>query len=101
MKYTPKNPNEHKFKPSIPKLQGFNKRQTNKKKKQKLSISIETNKMSIMDILFSGQTITKLTGYIRLSTFEDMIYTVDQNDMAMNIFNIRFQRRNYQNTHMI
>lgn len=74
MKYTPKNPNEHKFKPSIPKLQGFNKRQTNKKKKQKLSISIETNKMSIMDILFSGQTITKLTGYIRLSTFEDMIY---------------------------
>ena len=74
MKYTPRNPNEHKFKPSIPKLQGFNKRQTNKKKKQKLSISIETNKMSIMDILFSGQTITKLTGYIRLSTFEDMIY---------------------------
>ena len=74
MKYTPKNPNEHKFKPSIPKLQGINKRQTNKKKKQKLSISIETNKMSIMDILFSGQTITKLTGYIRLSTFEDMIY---------------------------
>lgn len=69
-----KHPNEHKFKPSIPKLQGFNKRQTNKKKKQKLSISIETNKMSIMDILFSGQTITKLTGYIRLSTFEDMIY---------------------------
>ena len=73
MKYTPKNPNEHKFKPSIPKLQGFNKRQTNKKKKQKLSISIETNKMSIMDILFSGQTITKLTGYIRLSTIEEMI----------------------------
>ena len=73
MKYTPKNPNEHKFKPSIPKLQGFNKRQTNKKKKQKLSISIETNKMSIMDILFSGQSIDKLTGYIRLSTFEELI----------------------------
>ena len=50
MKYTPRNPNEHKFKPSIPKLQGFNKRQTNKKKKkQKLSISIETNKMSIIN----------------------------------------------------
>lgn len=74
MKYTPKNPNEHKFKPSIPKLQGFNKRQTNKKKKQKLSISIETNKMSIMDILFSGQSITKLTGYMRLSYFEEMMY---------------------------
>lgn len=73
MKYTPKNPNEHKFKPSIPKLQGFNKRQTNKKKKQKLSISIETNKMSIIDILFSGQSIDKLTGYIRLSTFEELI----------------------------
>lgn len=73
MKYTPKNPNEHKFKPSIPKLQGFNKRQTNKKKKQKLSISIETNKMSIMDILFSGQSIDKLTGYIRLSTFEELM----------------------------
>ena len=68
-----RNPNEHKFKPSIPKLQGFNKRQTNKKKKQKLSISIETNKMSIMDILFSGQSIDKLTGYIRLSTFEELI----------------------------
>jgi hypothetical protein len=73
MKYIPKNPNEHKFKPSIPKLQGFNKRQTNKKKKQKLSISIETNKMSIMDILFSGQSIDKLTGYIRLSTFEELM----------------------------
>ena len=74
MKYTPKNPNEHKFKPSIPKLQGFNKRQTNKKKKQKLSISITTNKMSIMDILFSGQSIDKLTGYIRLSTFEELMF---------------------------
>lgn len=73
MKYTPKNPNEHKFKPSIPKLQGFNKRQTNKKKKQKLSISIETNKMSIMDILFSGQSIAKLTGYMRLSYFEELM----------------------------
>lgn len=28
MKYTPKNPNEHKFKPLMKKLQGFNKRQT-------------------------------------------------------------------------
>lgn len=35
MKYTPKNPNEHKFKPSIPKLQGFNKRQPNKKRRNK------------------------------------------------------------------
>ena len=69
-----RNPNEHKFKPSIPKLQGFNKRQTNKKKKnQKLSISIETNKMSIMDILFSRQSIAKLTGYMRLSYFEELM----------------------------
>lgn len=73
MKYTPKNPNEHKFKPSMKTLQGFNKRQTNKKKKQKLSISITTNKMSIIDILFSGQSIAKLTGYIRLSTIEELM----------------------------
>ena len=53
MKYTPRNPNEHKFKPLMKKLQGFNKRQTNKKKKkQKLSISITTNKMSIIDTYF-------------------------------------------------
>ena len=73
MKYTPKNPNEHKFKPLMKKLQGFNKRQTNtKKKKQKLSISITTNKMSIMDILFSGQRLPQLRGLMRQSYFDNL-----------------------------
>lgn len=66
-----RNPNEHKFKPLMKPLQGFNKTQIGKKKQK---LIIETNKMSIMDILFYGQTITKLTGYMRLSTFEDMMY---------------------------
>ena len=73
MKYTPRNPNEHKFKPLMKKLQGFNKRQTNKKKKkQKLSISITTNKMSIMDILFSGQRLPQLQGLMRQSYFDSL-----------------------------
>lgn len=75
MKYTPKNPNEHKFKPLMKKLQGFNKRQTNtKKKKQKLSISITTNKMSIIDILFSGQRLPQLQGLMRQSYFDSLCY---------------------------
>ena len=75
MKYTPRNPNEHKFKPLMKKLQGFNKRQTNKKKKkQKLSISITTNKMSIIDILFSGQRLPQLQGLMRQSYFDSLCY---------------------------
>ena len=70
-----RNPNEHKFKPLMKKLQGFNKRQIDKKqKKQKLTISIETYKMSIMDILFSGQKLPQLQGLMRQSYFNSLCY---------------------------
>lgn len=73
MKYTPKNPNEHKFKPSMPKLKGFQKKQP-RKKKNKTVITIKTNKMSIMDILFSGQKLPQLQGLMRQSYFNSLCY---------------------------
>lgn len=73
MKYTPKNPNEHKFKPSRSKLKGFNKKQPHKKK-NKVDVTIKTNKMSIMDILFSGQRLPQLQGLMRQSYFDSLCY---------------------------
>ena len=42
MKYTPRNPNEHKFKPSMAKLKGYQKKQP-RKKKNKVDVIIKTN----------------------------------------------------------
>lgn len=75
MKYTPNNPNEHKFKPLMAKLKGFQKKQPRqKKKKNKTVITITTNKMSIMDILFSGQKFPQLQGLMRQSYFNSLCY---------------------------
>lgn len=77
MKYSPKNPNEHKFKPLMKKLQGFNKRQPRqkkRKKKNKVVVKITTNKMSIMDILFSGQRLPQLQGLMRQSYFNSLCH---------------------------
>lgn len=73
MKYTPKNPNEHKFKPLMKTLQGFNKRQP-RKKKNKVDVTIKTNKMSIIDILFTGQKLPQLQGLMRQSYFDRLCY---------------------------
>lgn len=68
-----KNPNEHKFKPSMAKLKGYQKKQP-RKKKNKVDVIIKTNKMSIMDILFSGQKLPQLQGLMRQSYFNSLCY---------------------------
>lgn len=68
-----KNPNEHKFKPSMAKLKGYQKKQP-RKKKNKVVVKITTNKMSIMDILFSGQKLPQLQGLMRQSYFDSLCH---------------------------